>query len=49
VTGAIVEPEDLFIQVAVKVERLDRNVGSRKIPLHQAPEVFEGSCCEPAR
>jgi|SRR5271166_3142173 len=38
---AIVEPEDLLCYVAVKVKRLDGNIGSAKATLQQAPEVLD--------
>src|ERR1022692_2418224 len=38
--GAIVITEYLFINVAVKVERLDRNVGSLQSALEKRPEDF---------
>jgi hypothetical protein len=37
----VVEPERLFAGVAIKVERLDRNIGSLQRPLKQAPEVLQ--------
>src|ERR1051325_800677 len=37
---ALVEPVDLLIEVAVKVEGLDGHVGPVEPALEQAPEVF---------
>jgi len=38
---AEVVAENLFVKVAKKMERLDRNIGSLQLALEQAPEVFE--------
>src|ERR1051326_248280 len=39
--SAIVVAEHLFIDVPLKVERLNRNVGSAQSALEQRPEVFD--------
>ena len=37
----VIETEALFSEVTVKMEWLNSNVGSRKVPLHERPEAFE--------
>jgi hypothetical protein len=37
----VIETEDLLIQVTVKMEPLDSNIGATEVPLHQRPEVFQ--------
>jgi hypothetical protein len=41
VSGAIVVAENLLINIAIKVERLYRNIGSLQATLQEAPEVFD--------
>ena len=38
---AVVEPERLFVEVAVQVEGLDRDVGAAEPTLEQRPEVLD--------
>src|ERR1035441_10626165 len=38
---AIVETENLFVNVAIQMERFHSNVGSTQSPLEQTPEVFQ--------
>ena len=39
--SAVVEPEDLLRNVAIKVERLNGNISSTKATLEQAPEILD--------
>jgi hypothetical protein len=43
ISESLIEPERLFIDVAERVERFDRNVGSFDAALEQAPEPYEAA------
>jgi hypothetical protein len=45
----VVEPEDLFRDVAVKVEGFNGNVGAFQSTLQETPEVLNSPAYEPDR
>ena len=39
--AAMVETKHLFVKVTIKMEWFDRHIGSAKVALEQAPEIFK--------